>query len=284
MYTNDNYIAVCARIFATSAGASAPYTYNEANLRIDYLVNSILSDSSIRKVWNQRYLLYSGLGHGAVSSVVAMIRTGFDKFWLGNSVTGACFYDGSYNISQDMINLYDYSCSKSNSILPYERVYGRYCPWTGNDTKSTWPSPNSCLSYGIYNDSVVNFPISSLSIKNWCIVECGSNMTYCTSNVRNTESQLKFCEGINATVGYTCKYLSSQNVGHTSCGVTSSTMDYCRVWFDQLVIDEAPINTESDSSQSSLLSLKIALISISVCLFIIFCVRVNYLNKSMYSL
>ncbi len=232
-YSGFGYVAVCARLFQDPAGAAKlPYTL-EAE-RVDMLLQDITSNPIIQSAWTGQHLLVTGASHGATAPVTAMFRTALDEkpYWKGDKLTAACFLDGTYDISETLQFLHKNECK---APVSYERIYSRYCQWTGGAEPDSWPLPNTCTAPEVDLDTVVNADPSELSIKHWKLVECGSEMAPCTDDVFPKAPIETLCSNIDGSQDKSCEYKSYKNSSHATCGITLTNYGVCRQWFGELI-------------------------------------------------
>lgn len=230
------YIAVCAKVFRDWIGSAGVPRHEEAP-RYDTLVNAITNSSEIQSLWDGSELLLMGVSHGGSGPVIAMARNSYDESpsWQGTTKTAACFFDGTYSPSEAMTFLHDNGCS---SPVSYERFYRRYCTWpegaVGSDS-STWPAPETCANTDIDTDTVTSIDVaSSLSIRHWQLVECGSATDACPSDILPKEGIETLCANIDNTSDYDCNFIQRPLMSHMVCGGTALTIGPCLDWFENL--------------------------------------------------
>jgi len=163
-----------------------------------------------------------------------MFRTALDEkpYWHGKKLTAACFLDGVYDVPAAMKLLYDNQCT---SPVSYERMYSRYCEWTGGEKPASWPKPDSCTAPSIDTDTVVNADPADLAIKHWKLIECGSSTAPCTGDIFPKEPIELLCSRIDGNKDANCEYKSYKNSSHVTCGITLTNYGVCRQWFGDLI-------------------------------------------------
>jgi hypothetical protein len=137
-YVADGYVAVCALLFQTST-ATGLYPYAAEATRADEIMKAIASDPVVRAAWSGQALLITGVSHGATAPVIAMARTTYDNStaWQGATKTGACFFDGIYNITALDNHLGTGNAgAPCTTPLSHSRIVGRYY--------ATDPATHSC--------------------------------------------------------------------------------------------------------------------------------------------
>lgn len=221
-YVNDGYIGVCANIFLDKF--QVPYLA-EAN-RIDLIMQSIQSSPDIHHLWTGDELLFSGISHGATAPVLAMAKTDFDTEpdWKGNTKTAACFVDGVHDVQAANAYFLDYpiQCRAVRQSVICDRYFSGDCA-------------NFDASDANYlADTVGAVSQDNLEIKNWKLVECGSNLPGCLgdSDWIPADPIINLCNHINAGGNHTCEIDAIPEEGHLTCGRTAANL--CRNWFNLL--------------------------------------------------
>jgi hypothetical protein len=235
-YASLGYVAVCARLYEDSTGSSQ-FPYSQEASRVNLLVRAIAGSSTIRRYWDGKYLLHSGVSHGATAPVVAMARGNYDEdpSWKGSVVTAACFLDGTYDVPALFGFLRGNSCAPAVSVLSYERAYSRYCSWSGGILPVTWPSAASCNTAATQADSLGGLNVTSLSIPHWKLVECGSSLGPCLQDVLPGSSIQSLCATIDGSSEHTCSFESHPSISHVGCGIETSLIQSCDGWFKSLL-------------------------------------------------
>jgi hypothetical protein len=239
-YRERGYVAVCAMAFQTSTGSGQFPRHKEA-ARFDALVRGIAADPAIQGAWSGEHLLLSGVSHGGSGPVVAMATTAFDDqpSWRGSKYTGACFYDGTYDVPGLLQFHASNQCRTIGSVVPYERTYSRYCAWparAGGNLPATWPAPATCANADTMADTVASASVDAFAIHDWKLVECGSALDPCLQDVLPAPAIAALCARIAATPGYSCAPESFPNIGHIACGIEASSIGSCHAWFDQQLV------------------------------------------------
>ncbi len=229
------YVAVCARLYET-AEASGEYPYNLEAKRADLLVRTVMEHPKIKAAWSGKHLLITGVSHGATTPVIAMARTPFDDTWKGTGKVGACFLDGIYDIPALFDHLRTNKCGKINSVLSYQRAYGRHCKFPEDATfPSKWPQPSDCATEAVKADTVAAVGATPFAIKDWKLVECGRDMDPCREDVVPGAPIEALCSGIDGKDGHHCAFASEPQKTHIECGSAVVAVPHCGEWFDGLV-------------------------------------------------
>lgn len=236
----QGYVAVCARVYETAAGSGAVPMHVSAS-RVNAVVKNIVADKMIRRAWSGEHLLFSGVSNGATTPLIAMARTSFDgqAAWKGSKYTAACFYDGVYDAKAQFTFLRQNTCGKINSLLSYQRAYSRYCHWpsSGFTLPVNWPTPQSCSNGDTAADTLTGIDPSLLSIKHWKLIECGSALPACFSDVAPAVPIETLCNKIKTDNQHTCDFQAFPNVGHARCGGSNMpTIAACLDWFDGRIL------------------------------------------------
>jgi hypothetical protein len=232
----NGYVAVCAAITETATG-SGLVPYNDEAPRVDLLIQTITADPSIQGVWTGERLLLAGVSHGATAPVIAMARTPLDDqaHWHGAARTGACFFDGIYDIGAlDAFLATGNGGNRCNLILSHDRAVGRYY--------ASDPLVHSCLNNKCYCDpdhsaemdvdTITGVSPSSFAIADWKLVECGSGLDACLQDVVPAAPIQALCSALDLDAAHTCAWDPMPQSGHLTCAVDG--IDRCRTWFDAL--------------------------------------------------
>ncbi len=235
-YALDSYVAVCANLYETYAGATT-YPYNKDESRVSALITAITTDTTLAANWSGEYLFYAGMGHGATSPVVSMARTTdfTQTSWQGTAGTAACLFEGIYDIPgmDSFAGANGCEATDPAATLPHGVVVGRYTGslYLGGHDCGVGPCPCSpAHSSDVDTDSVINVSPTTLAITNWNLGECGSGLDPCTEDVVPAIGINTFCGLISSYGGYSCTFQSYPNISHSSCSVS-----YCQTWFDAQV-------------------------------------------------
>ena len=258
-YANNGYIATCIDTFKDS-GPAGNFPFNLEAGRVDRLISTITSDPIIQQKWSGKDLLISGVSHGATSPAIAMARTSFDDnaYWHGSETTGACFYDGIYDVDAQLDFIITNVCDGAAlSLLDYPRYVGRYC-----QPLPTFPA----VCDNFYTDSALDdMPTvdyrnpDTFSIKNWKMMACGSNAPTgndaCYLELVPKISTEGMCGNLNSGGGTSCEFLDlpfSEGYTHFNCAI--DRIDLCREWFDGLASSGTPssfaVLSSTDDSRS----------------------------------
>ncbi|RLB45114.1 MAG: hypothetical protein DRJ42_30670 [Deltaproteobacteria bacterium] len=238
-YVEDGYVAVCALLFGDSAEAGR-YPYNAEAERVDHLIRSVARDPAIASAWDGTSLLITGASHGATAPVVAMARTDFDEdpAWHGTVRTGACFYDGIYDIEalDELLGSGDDGAPCPDppaGVLSHRRAVGRY--YESGPVVSHVCDNDQCFCDGDHSpemdeDTVVDVEATRFAVTEWKLVECGSALDACTADVVPGDPIRSLCSNIDASPTHQCTFQSLPRTPHGACapGVL------CRSWFNGL--------------------------------------------------
>jgi hypothetical protein len=239
-YSSAGYVAVCALLFETST-ATGLYPYHAEAPRVDTVVRAITSDANLRAAWSGEELLFTGVSHGATAPVLAMARTKSDDAaaWKGTTKTGACFFDGIYNIAA-----LDTFLATGNAgapclgppagILSHARAMGRYY---GAEPLSHACGNGKCAcdpnhSPDIDLDTSETVAATEFAVRNWKLIECGSAMPACSADVTPAAPIQALCTKLDASPDHTCVYDTMPTSSHLTCATAG--IDKCRTWFDAL--------------------------------------------------
>lgn len=235
-YSQAGYLAVCARLYQDGEGA-AQYPYYREGSRADLLVRTIVAHPEITSHWTGENLLISGVSHGATAPVAAMANSNVDEqpAWRGSRSTGACFLDGIYDLQAEFSFLRAGMCGERNSIASYQRMYSRYCTWTGRLLPRTWPQPNTCMTEDVMRDSTVNANLSTLEINQWKLVECGSALGPCLKDVVPRAPIETLCSRLGSDGVHQCQFQAFPELSHIECGMKPEPNQACIQWFDGIV-------------------------------------------------
>ena len=227
------FVSVCARLYEDSQGAGA-FPYHLEAERVDAVLLAISQHKDIQSAWTGEHLLLTGASHGATAPVAAMARTALEEqpHWKGSGVTGACFFDGIYDIPQFMTLLHENKC---NAPVSYERTYSRYCTWPNPSGPEEWPEPASCMTSGVINDSITELPGSVYAVDHWKMIECGSAAAPCTGDIVPAKPIEAVCAQIDSEAGKECEYKSYASVSHVTCGRSLTNAGACWQWFNALI-------------------------------------------------
>ena len=234
-YSEAGYIAVCADLFKSALFAETYPFVDEAG-RVDVLIKNITSFFIANELWTGKHLLFSGVSHGATAPVIAMARTPLDNqdYWHGSVATGACFYDGIYDVDAQVDFIIENRCDSVFDMLSYNHYFRRYC----------FPSPppgfpEICSSF--YEASILDNLITPsvmprvFYLKDWKLISCGSGATKpCSYDLVPRVSTEGLCNIIDFGAG-SCEFEDlpySQGYDHFNCAI--ERIDLCQDWFDNL--------------------------------------------------
>jgi len=250
-YKQKGYVAVCAQTYNDSYGSGA-YPFLAEAERVNKIIEDVASDPVIQKAWSGKYLLFTGVSHGATAPVVAMAKTTFDNApaWKGTVQTGACFFDGIQNTTgladSGVYGLYDFNVEhgcKKDDLLPvplsFERMVRRYC---GKEEMC----PEFFDKARPDNVTDVN-PVNDLAVTEWKMISCGDGAdSPCTRDVIPKEPIESFCTTVDGSPSHNCTFVDLPDTGepawkddpnsHSMCSITS--IHQCSNWFDALVGDQ----------------------------------------------
>ena len=228
-YANDGYIAICAKVFETSEGNTA-WPRNKIAPRIFEIVNAVTQSPLVKDIWNGDALLFSGVSEGASAPVVTMARNAFDSApeWKGTKKTGACFFDGIYDIPSFHTFIKNNNCFSSSGLVECGRQTERYGCQAG--------SPDcDCSTEETQLDSIVGQSPSVFSIQDWKLISCGSGFTganACSYDATPQTPISDLCQNIDAGTSTNCTFKSLPYQSHITCSATHSSE--CREWFNTL--------------------------------------------------
>ena len=233
VYANDGYVAICAQTFANTVGSQSN-PYSKESGRVNEVISNIISNPTIQQSWSGKYLLHSGVSHGATSPIIAMARTSYDSNanWKGSLKTAACYYDGIYDSNAELNFLTTNACDNGKTpdvpIVNTQAYINRYC---GVQTLCADFAQKSA------DDTIVNVDPSVYDIKDWKLLSCGSGTTTypCNWDVFPAVQIQILCDKIKSDGTHTCIYkdLPSPQSIHLTCANTKSSE--CRQWFDTLI-------------------------------------------------
>jgi hypothetical protein len=235
-YAAAGYVAVCALLFQTSDGTSL-YPFAAEATRADAIMKAVADDPVVKAAWSGASMLITGVSHGATAPVTAMARTAFDAgpAWRGATHTGACFFDGIYNIAAiDELLGTGNAGGPCLSPVSHARMLGRYY--------SADPQVHSCVNNKcacdpdhapeIDNDTIDAVAATEFAIKDWKLIECGSATAACASDIVPGPPISALCSNIDRSAQHTCAFESMPNDSHLTCAV--SGINRCISWFDAL--------------------------------------------------
>lgn len=237
-FVSAGYVAVCVKLFETPEGAqSVPYYLMKE--RMNTVISDIRGNSTIRKIWNGRELLFSGISHGATAPVIVMANSNYDSTenWKGSTKTGACFYDGIYDTNahfsfMNSNKCFDANCLFKPCLVTCEKQMARYFEpefggcFTNGATCSCRTQPSE--------DSVVWSNPGNFSIKNWKLMECGSQMNNpCLNDAVVALPIQRLCNRLSSSgLGHSCRFESLPYDSHLTCN--NSKTEQCITWFNSL--------------------------------------------------
>ena len=232
-YAAAGYVASCLQIFDTSE-ATGKLPYNKEADRVDTVLKAYLA--LVKPAWTGEHLLVSGISHGATAPVTAMARTKLDDAWKGSKTTGACFYDGIYDLRaiDDLLGTGTDAGGPCLFPVSHARIVGRYYPKDplvhacGNKKCACDPAHAPEMD----TDSITAVAPTEFAIKKWKLIECGSATPACSSDIVPAAPIKALCANLRtaAAAGYECADDSLPNSSHIVCHHTG--VDRCLTWFD----------------------------------------------------
>jgi hypothetical protein len=235
-YAAAGYVAVCALLFQTSEGTSL-YPFAAEASRAHEIMKAVADDAVVKAAWSGASLLISGVSHGATAPVIAMARTTFDSepSWRGATHTAACFFDGIYNIASiDELLGTGNAGGPCQGPVSHARMIGRY--YSGDPLIHSCTN-NKCAcdpdhAPAMDNDTIEAVPTAEFAIKDWKLIECGSAMAACPSDIVPAAPISALCANIDASAQHTCAFEAMPNDSHLTCAGTG--ISRCIDWFDGL--------------------------------------------------
>ncbi len=232
-YADDGYIATCVELFETADEAGRYPYVNEAE-RVDASIRDIMHHPIITSRWNGKDLLISGVSHGATAPVIAMAMTTYDEQWKGTDHTGACFYDGSYHVQQQLQFIDNNSCHEINQIdkpvLSYEHMMTRYC---GSDIL--------CDNFDNIsaNDTITEINATEYSISQWKLFSCGTGADLaCSLDVMPSQPIEQVCSMLNDQ-HHVCEYIDLPAPEYTHLNCAQDRITDCKIWFNDITQTES---------------------------------------------
>jgi hypothetical protein len=232
-YAKSKYITARACTFDT--GQEGFHT--QTAQRVDLIIKNITATLKKMNLWNGKNLLLSGISTGATNTPVAMARTHYDDnpYWKGSQKTGICMVDGNFNPAEALDAFTSFS-QPSACKIPHDA----YCTRAG--------LPSGCTSSdltgtGAEDDKIVDVAAEEYSVRDWKIVECGSNLPLCGFGTayygfgvdwNKKTSMEQVCTKINDGVNHSCVFGSLPNQGHSDCSWSDQGISACKTWFDGL--------------------------------------------------
>jgi hypothetical protein len=234
-WSTAGYFATCVLLFETADAAGQEAYVKEAQ-RVDLSLKAVVGFG--KAVWTGKDLLVSGISHGATAPVIAMARTAIDDAaeWKGTRKTGACFYDGTYDVkTTDAFLGTGNNGGQCMAPVPHSRIIGRYY--------ATPPATHSCSNNKcacdpnhapeIEQDSITTVMPTVFAIRQWKLIECGSAMDACTQDILPKGPIEALCSTIDAGPGHTCVLDPMPNATHLTCAGPAGASK-CITWFDAL--------------------------------------------------
>jgi hypothetical protein len=230
-YAGRGYAAVCINYFDTSDGSGAAPYVDEAE-RIDIAVRAATTGAWARTYWTGEDLLLEGVSHGATAPITLMARTSLDEapHWQGSHRTAGCFFDGSYDpmATADLLDTGAAGGRPCEFPVPYVRVLERYC-----GPGATSATCDLAALASVADDDVTAVSADSFVIRDFKLLECGSNLRPCTGDIIPAEPIAALCAQLDASAAHTCAYESLPDDSHLTCH--ADHFDLCRTWFEGLL-------------------------------------------------
>jgi hypothetical protein len=227
-FAAKGYAAVCLNYFETSTGTGAVPYVDEAP-RIDLILKAATLGDWAKTYWSGEYLLLEGISHGATAPVMAMARTSLDNaaHWKGTFATGACFFDGAYDVvtSSNLLKTGGVNGKPCTFPVSYSRGLERYCGPGATDatcTLSTQPKAKE--------DSISQVNPIEFAIQKWRLIECGSALPVCSADIIPAAPIQALCQNIDASPAHECTFAALPNESHLTCH--ADFFDTCRSWFE----------------------------------------------------
>jgi hypothetical protein len=230
-YAAQGYAAVCINYFETAKGSGAKPYVDEAS-RIDLALREATTGAWALAYWTGEDLLLEGISHGATAPVIAMARTTLDDapHWRGSRFTAGCFFDGMYDTLATANLLATGAVGKKPCTVPvpYARLLERYCG--PGATASTCDLASNAKAK---EDSITGVAPDAFALRDFRIVECGSELPACTGDIFAGAPIESLCKSLDAASSRTCDFGSLPKDSHLTC--YASEYDSCRVWFEGLL-------------------------------------------------
>ncbi|RLB56993.1 MAG: hypothetical protein DRJ42_01710 [Deltaproteobacteria bacterium] len=235
-YAAEGYVAACVSLFESSdAGTLLPYV--ELADRVDRALLALTASDAVRGRWTGRFLFLSGAGPGATAPMVAMMRTDVDDaaHWRGAEATAACFLDGFYDLAAADVALGEGSRGIPCTFpLSHGDLLGRYyerAPGAHDCEGGRCPCGEEHAA-SIDVDSIVGGDASAMTVTDFKLIECGSELDRCTGDVAPAAPIHAFCEAIDAVPGRRCVSGALPRVEHASC--MSRAVEPCLAYFAEV--------------------------------------------------
>ncbi len=227
-YAAHGYAAVCINAFETAAGSGAA-PYSDEATRLDLAVREATTGAWAQAYWTGQNLLFEGISHGATAPMILMARTSFDAepHWQGRSFTAACFFDGSYDqaATADLLHTGAIGGAPCTTPVPYTRWLERYCGPGATDATCDLRTHPAAV-----HDTITDLDPVTLTIRDFRLVECGSDRPVCSGDVLPAAPIEAVCAAIDASSTHACAHGSLPDDGHLTCH--ANEFDQCRTWFE----------------------------------------------------
>ncbi len=219
-YSEKGYFATCISLFETVQAANK-MPFSEQAVRADAALKHMMASPEVIARWEGGHLLLAGTGHGATVPVTAMARTEMDEqdHWRGILTTGGCFFDGIV----DVFSLEE----RLQSGAPD----GGACE--GPLTPARLEARYAYMPEAKAQDSITGVSAAHYSAQQWKLLECGSGMDACKSDVTPAGPIEQLCATISAGEDHLCEFESIPKVDHTTCANHEASR--CIDWFDKLL-------------------------------------------------
>lgn len=219
-YATAGYIATCISLFET-VDASRTLPFGQQGERADASLAAVMASPEIQARWGRGHLLLAGTGHGATVAVTTMARTELDEqgHWKGSLTTGACFYDGSFDVFA------------LEERLQTGAADGGPC--SGPMTPAQLEARYAYMPEAKAQDSITGVAATSFTPLHWKLIECGSAMDACESDIAPADPIEQLCTTLSAGSDHLCELDSLPNEDHASCATNEASR--CISWFDKIV-------------------------------------------------
>jgi hypothetical protein len=228
-------VAACLTVFETPLGSGA-VPYAEEAERVDAVLADFATSEIALAVWTGEDLLLSGISHGATAPVIAMARTDLDEgaHWRGTRTTGACFFDGIYDIAafDELMGTGALGGGTCDAPVSHDRVVGRYYAGEAPEDHSCTNDRCACdpdHAPAMDADTITDVAPEELAPTRWKLIECGSALGACLGDIVPGEPIAALCAGIDAGPDHTCELDAMPDDSHIACAPAG--IDRCIDWF-----------------------------------------------------
>ena len=230
-FADAGYATACINPFESAVGSGAVPYVDEAE-RYDRSVREATQSTWAQAYWTGEHLLLAGVSHGATAPLILMARTALDDgpAWHGTRTTGGCFLDGSYDqqATAELLRTGAADGGPCTVPVPYRRWLARYCGPSATAANCDLSTQAAALA-----DTITTVSPSEFAIRDLRLVECGSALPTCASDILPAAPIEALCSGLNQAPDHRCEHAAMPNVGHATCFGPGS--NDCRTWFEQLI-------------------------------------------------